>query len=64
VQNILPGVAFDYLAAPEDRQRAAQGILQRWLARQPMTDAARHATDARIRELLERRDNTPVRAME
>jgi hypothetical protein len=64
IEKIVPGVAYDYLATPEVRQKAAAELLRRWRAAHPMTDADRQALDARIAELLRRRDNTPVRAME
>lgn len=72
IEKIVPGtgtgtgtgVAYDYLAPAAQRQQVAAAILQRWLAAHPMTDAERAAIDARIAELLRRRDNTPVRAME
>jgi hypothetical protein len=67
LQAILPGVTYDYLAAPALRQQQATAILQRWLTdrgdhRPSAQDAA--AIDARIKRLVEQRDNTPVRAME
>lgn len=64
IEKIVPGVAYDYLAAPDVRRKAAADILRRWLPAQPTTDADRQAIDAHIAELLRRRDNTPVRAME
>jgi predicted CXXCH cytochrome family protein len=64
IDKIVPGVAYDYLAPPAQRQQVAAGILQRWVAAHPMTGAERQALDARIAELVGRRDNTPVRAME
>jgi predicted CXXCH cytochrome family protein len=64
LQAILPGARFDYLAAPEARLRAAQDILRGWLAQHPQTEHDAAAIDARIKRLLEKRDNTDVRAME
>lgn len=64
VQNILPGAAFDYLAPPDARRRAAAEILRGWLAQHPMTESQTQAIDARIQTLVGQRDNTPVRAME
>jgi predicted CXXCH cytochrome family protein len=64
IEKIVPGIAYDYLAAPELRQKVAAAILARWRAAHPITDADLHAIDARIAELLRQRDNTPVRAME
>lgn len=64
IEKIVPGAAYDYLAPPDERQRVAGDILQRWLAAHPVTGADRQAIDARIAELLRRRDHTPVRAME
>lgn len=64
LQKIVPGAEFDYLAPPEVRQRAGSEILRRWLARHPMSDRESQAVDARIRRLVQQRDNTPVRAME
>ena len=55
--------AVDYLASPDDRKRAGDQILQRWVDHQPAgVDGA--AINARIAHLLEARDDTPVRAME
>ena len=64
LQAILPGSKYDYLAPPEARQQAAQDILRSWLATHP--DGAREgpAIDARIKRLVEKRDDSPVRAME
>jgi len=64
LQAILPGTKFDYLAPPEARQQAAAEILRGWLAQHPQTQEAAAAIDARIKRLVEKRDNTPVRAME
>jgi len=64
LQAILPGTKFDYLAPPEARQLAAAEILRGWLAQHPQTQEAAAAIDARIKRLVEKRDNTPVRAME
>ncbi|HEX4422566.1 MAG TPA: cytochrome c3 family protein [Kofleriaceae bacterium] len=64
VQAVMPGAVFDYLAAPEVRRQMAGAILQRWLAEHPQTPEAAAAIDARIQQLVSRRDGTPVRAME
>jgi hypothetical protein len=64
LQAILPGTTFDYLAPPAVRQQAATAILQRWLAQHPQTEQTAAAIDARIKRLVENRDDTPVRAME
>jgi predicted CXXCH cytochrome family protein len=64
LQAILPGATFDYLAQPEVRQQAAAEILQRWVAQHPQTEQAAAAINARIKHLIEQRDDTPVRAME
>jgi predicted CXXCH cytochrome family protein len=64
LQAILPGSAFDYLAPPAVRQQAATAILQRWLAQHSQTEQTAAAIDARIKRLVENRDDTPVRAME
>ena len=53
--NLDPANQFDYLAPPEQRKAQADAILGRWRG-----DA--HATE--IRELLQKRDDTPVQAME
>jgi predicted CXXCH cytochrome family protein len=58
LKNLDPANEFDYLAAPEERRRAADAILQRWRAKHP--GAAVPSVD----ELVQERDNTPVRAME
>ena len=59
---IDPANQFDYLAPPEQRKAAADAILARWLAHAGAVDRA--AIDGRIRALVQRRDDTPVQAME
>jgi hypothetical protein len=62
--RVMPGARFDYLAAPEARQAAAAEILRRYVAQTPATELDAEAINARIRRLVEHRDDTPVRAME
>ncbi|HEX2685724.1 MAG TPA: cytochrome c3 family protein [Kofleriaceae bacterium] len=64
LQAILPGIQFDYLAPPEARQKAAQDILQRWRTEVPDGERDAAAINARIQRLIDKRDDTPVRAME
>jgi hypothetical protein len=64
LQAILPGAKYDYLAEPEARLQAAREILRGWVAQHPQTEHDAEAIDARIKRLLERRDDSPVRAME
>ena len=64
IQRIDPMAEYDYLASPEDRQRQADVILNRWLAKHPQSAQATAAINARIQQLIEQRDDTPVRAME
>ena len=60
----IPANQFDYLAPLTERQRAADQILQRWRAQHP--DGARDAAtiDSRIKRLIDKRDDSAVRAME
>jgi hypothetical protein len=60
LKAIDPANDFDYLAPPDERQRAADRILNRWLAKS--SGNVRNA--AHIEQLIENRDNTNVRAME
>jgi predicted CXXCH cytochrome family protein len=68
LHKIDPASDFDYLASPEERRRSAEKIVQRWLAtpaegeRDAAMDAAK--IDSRIKRLIEKRDDSPVRAME
>lgn len=60
LQNLDSSNQFDYLASPQDRRKAGDQILKRWLDASP----AHHRDAARIGTLVEQRDDTPVRAME
>ena len=64
LQKLVPGAEFDYLAPPEARQQAAGVILQRWLAQLPESERDMSVMAARTKQLIDQRDNTPVRAME
>jgi predicted CXXCH cytochrome family protein len=64
IAQLVPGAVFDYLAAPDVRQQQQQAILQRWLAAHPQSSDQAAAINARITQLIDQRDNTPVRAME
>ena len=64
LQKIIPGVEFDYLGEPEARRRSADEFLKRWREQRPDHATDTSAIDARIKQLIEQRDNTPVRAME
>ncbi len=61
---IDPTIAYDYLAPPEERKRVGDAILARWLAADPANATGAAAINARIIELVGKRDDTPVRAME
>lgn len=64
VQALQPGAVYDYLAPPEQRRSQAAAILQRWATDHPLAPDIAQQMDARIQRLLDRRDLTPVRAME
>jgi hypothetical protein len=60
--SIDPANRFDYLAPPAQRTAAGDAILKRWLERAGAVDRA--AIDTRIQALVQKRDDTPVQAME
>ncbi|MCA1663485.1 MAG: cytochrome c3 family protein, partial [Myxococcales bacterium] len=63
--KIDPAAAeYDYLAAVDERRRAAEKILQRWRDKNAAAARDEAAIDARIRSLIDKRDDSPVRAME
>jgi predicted CXXCH cytochrome family protein len=64
LRNLDPANQVDYLASPEVRRQAAEAILGRWVAQTRPDARTTEMIDARIRRLIEQRDNTPVRAME
>lgn len=64
IDTILPNSGFDYLASPETRVQQAQRIMQRWRAQLPADELGLTALDARIKQLIDQRDDSPVRAME
>ncbi len=59
-----PANQFDYLAPLDERARAAQQIVRRWLAAHPDRVKSAALIDGKIRGLVEKRDDSPVRAME
>ncbi|HEX6837763.1 MAG TPA: hypothetical protein VF334_14385, partial [Polyangia bacterium] len=64
LSKIDPANQFDYLAPLDDRARAAQEIMKRWLAARPGRVQRAALIDSQIRGLVEKRDDSPVRAME
>jgi hypothetical protein len=64
LQKIDPRVDIDYLASDEDRKKAGEAVRERWASEHPDLAKDSAAIDARIHRLIERRDDTPVRAME
>jgi predicted CXXCH cytochrome family protein len=67
IAKIDPESRFDYLAPPDARQHVADEIRRRWIAQdhaKPSNPSDPAVIDARIRRLIEARDETPVRAME
>jgi len=62
--RINPANQFDYLAPLDERARAAQVIMQRWLSAHPDRAPQAAVIDSTIRGLVEKRDDSPVRAME
>jgi predicted CXXCH cytochrome family protein len=59
LKKLDPATEFDYLASPEARRAAAAAILTRWQRTHPEP-----LDEARIRTLVDQRDDSPVRAME
>lgn len=64
LKAIDPTSQFDYLASPAERQQAGDRILKRWIAQSPENEHALSAANARIKRLIEKRDDTAVQAME
>ncbi len=64
LQKIDPANDFDYLAPPEERQRAQEKIVRHWIAQHPGSERAASTIDSRIKRLIDKRDDSPVRAME
>ena len=63
--KIDPAAApFDYLAPVDERRRAADKILSRWREKNAAAARDEATIDARIQQLIDKRDDTPVRAME
>ena len=64
LETIVPNINYDYLAAPEVRQKTAAEILKRWREQLPLDERGVSEVDVQIQRLIEKRDDTPVRAME
>ncbi len=64
LQKIDPRVDIDYLGSDDQRKRASDAVIARWASEHP--DLAKDGADinARIMRLIQKRDDTPVRAME
>jgi predicted CXXCH cytochrome family protein len=62
--KIVPGVDFDYLAPLDERERARDEIVKRWQKKLPAGAPAPATIDARIRKLVDQRDDSGVTAME
>jgi predicted CXXCH cytochrome family protein len=60
IKTLVPSSVFDYLAPEEARAASAQAILRSWAAQHPLD----LAIPGRIKQLVDRRDDSPVRAME
>jgi len=64
LQKIDPRVNIDYLGKPEDRKAMADAVIQRWATEHPDLAKDGAAINERILKAIEKRDDTPVRAME
>jgi hypothetical protein len=71
LQKLVPGSRFDYLASPEQRQEAGGAILRSWLDGRGVKIGERglaapdlSAIDSQIQRLIDKRDDSPIRAME
>jgi predicted CXXCH cytochrome family protein len=62
LEKILPGTQFDYLAAPDERKRAADRILARWRAQGP--EKSSDMFDQITKRLIDKRDNSALKGME
>jgi len=62
--KIDPAAQFDYLAPVDERRRAGEKIVRRWLEAHPQTAQQAAAIEAQLKRLTEQRDDRDVRAME
>jgi predicted CXXCH cytochrome family protein len=64
LEKIDARVDVDYLASGDERKRAGDAIIARWAKEHPELAKDENEINARILRLVDKRDDTPVRAME